>query len=63
MNKSLKAPVSVDAYIAGYPLEVRKVLRAVRAAIRKAAPGATEKIGYGIPTFVLHGNLVHFAAW
>jgi uncharacterized protein YdhG (YjbR/CyaY superfamily) len=31
--------------------------------IRKAAPGATEAIKYGIPTFVLGENLVHFAAF
>ncbi|MEZ5975736.1 MAG: DUF1801 domain-containing protein [Planctomycetota bacterium] len=29
----------------------------------KAAPGATEAIKYGIPTFVLHENLVHFAGY
>jgi uncharacterized protein YdhG (YjbR/CyaY superfamily) len=31
--------------------------------IHEAAPGATEKISYQMPTFVLHGNLVHFAAY
>jgi uncharacterized protein YdhG (YjbR/CyaY superfamily) len=35
----------------------------VRATIRKAAPEATETIKYGIPTFVLEENLVHFAAF
>ena len=30
--------------------------------VRKAAPDAKETIGYQIPTFTLHGNLVHFAA-
>ena len=28
-----------------------------------AAPDAEEAIKYQIPTFVLHGNLVHFAAF
>jgi uncharacterized protein YdhG (YjbR/CyaY superfamily) len=32
-------------------------------AIRAAAPGAEEAISYAIPTFKLHGNLVHFAAF
>jgi uncharacterized protein YdhG (YjbR/CyaY superfamily) len=27
------------------------------------APEAEETISYGIPTFKLHGNLVHFAAY
>ncbi len=30
--------------------------------IQEAAPEATETINYQMPTFVLHGNLVHFAA-
>jgi uncharacterized protein YdhG (YjbR/CyaY superfamily) len=38
-------------------------LEKVRAAIRKAAPGAEETIKYRLPTFVLHGNLVHFGAF
>ena len=36
------------------------------ARVRRCAhfvPGASEKISYGIPTFHLHGNLVHFAAF
>lgn len=40
------------------------MLKAVRALIRSAAPGATETIGYAIPTFDLNGHhLVHFAAY
>jgi uncharacterized protein YdhG (YjbR/CyaY superfamily) len=35
----------------------------MRKAIQEAAPHATEAIKYGIPTFVLHGNLVHFGAF
>ena len=35
----------------------------MRATIHKVAPEATEKISYGIPTFYLNGNLVHFAAF
>lgn len=53
----------VDAYIARFPPDVQARLARVRAAIRRAAPEATEAIKYGIPTFVLHGNLVHFAAF
>ncbi|MCE9597069.1 MAG: DUF1801 domain-containing protein [Spirochaetia bacterium] len=35
----------------------------MRLAIQKAAPTATEKISYSIPTFYLHENLVHFAGY
>lgn len=31
--------------------------------IREVAPDADETIKYGIPTFTLKGNLVHFAAY
>jgi uncharacterized protein YdhG (YjbR/CyaY superfamily) len=35
----------------------------MRATIHKVAPETTEKISYGIPTFYLNGNLIHFAAF
>jgi len=53
----------IDLYIAGFPAETQQVLEQVRAAIRKAAPDASEIINYGIPTFFLDGNLVHFAGY
>jgi uncharacterized protein YdhG (YjbR/CyaY superfamily) len=61
--KTGSKPTTVDAYIAGFPKDVQAILRKVRATIRAAAPGAEEAIRYQIPTFVLHGNLVHFAAF
>jgi uncharacterized protein YdhG (YjbR/CyaY superfamily) len=42
---------------------VREILRQIRATIAKAAPDAEEAIKYQVPTFVLNGNLVHFAAF
>ena len=54
---------NIDEYIALYPNEVKELLEQVRETIRKAAPNATETINYGIPTFQLNGNLVHFAAY
>ena len=53
---------SIDEYIANCPVEVRKKLKDMRTTIRAAAPHATEKISYQMPTFYLEGNLVHFAA-
>jgi uncharacterized protein YdhG (YjbR/CyaY superfamily) len=49
--------------IAGFPKDVQKLLEAVRATIKKATPQAEEAIKYGIPTFVLNGNLVHFGGF
>ena len=56
-------PESIDAYIATFPKEVQRLLAQVRKTIREAAPEAEEAIKYAMPTFVLNGNLVHFAAF
>jgi len=54
---------NIDDYIQRYPEPVQKLLQQMRLTIQKAAPEATEKISYAIPTFFLNGNLVHFAAF
>lgn len=54
---------NIDEYIAGFPAATQKLLEQIRAAIKKAAPAAEEAMKYGIPTFVLNGNLVHFAGY
>ena len=54
---------NVESYIATFPKETQKLLEQIRQTIRSVAPTATEKIGYGIPTFVLNGNLVHYAGY
>ncbi|CQR54808.1 iron chaperone [Paenibacillus riograndensis] len=54
---------SIDDYITQAPPEIREKLEAVRKVIHEAAPEAEEKISYQMPTFFLHGNLVHFAAF
>ncbi len=54
---------NIDDYIKSFPEEVQQLLVQVRETIKKAAPNATEDIKYGMPTFVLNGNLVHFAAF
>jgi len=65
MAKTMMTPGAddVDAYIADFPDDVRKMLTSIRDAIRKAAPKAEETIKYNMPTFVLDGNLIHFAAY
>ena len=51
----------IDAYIEKYPIEIKEVLMELKEVILKAAPEATEKLSYQMPTFYLNGNLVHFA--
>lgn len=54
---------SIDEYIATFPAEIQQRLQAIRATIHAAAPEATEKISYQMPTFAQQGNLIHFAAF
>ena len=54
---------SIDAYLAQYDGVVRGHLDALRATIRAAAPDATERMTYRMPTFHQRKNLVHFAAY
>jgi uncharacterized protein YdhG (YjbR/CyaY superfamily) len=60
---NMKKAASIDEFIASYPTRVQAVLRTLRRVIKAAAPEAGEKISYGIPTFTLHGNLIHFSAY
>jgi uncharacterized protein YdhG (YjbR/CyaY superfamily) len=53
----------VDQYIAQFPADIREKLEKIRETIKQVAPTAEEAISYGIPTFRLKGNLVHFAAF
>lgn len=56
-------PNTIDEYIAGFPDDVQQSLQQIRRTIREAAPDAQEAISYQMPTFKLHGNLVHFAGY
>ena len=57
-----KPPATIDEYIAAFPDDVQRLLQAMRETIKAAAPHAEETINYGMPTFRLKGNLVHFGA-
>jgi uncharacterized protein YdhG (YjbR/CyaY superfamily) len=63
MKTDQTAPTTIDEYIASFPPDVQAILEKIRQTIRKAAPDAAETIKYRMPTFVLKGNLVHFAAF
>lgn len=57
-------PNNIDEYITGFPKTTQKILKQVRATIKKAAPAAQEKISYGIPTFTLNDcYLIYFAGF
>lgn len=58
----MKKPENVDAYIAGFPNNVQILLQQIRTSIQKAAPGALEKISYGMPAYYYEGMLAYFAA-
>lgn len=64
MKKKTTAPTNgIDEYIAGFPPDVQGLLQQIRGIVHQVAPDAEEALKYHIPTFVLHGNLVHFAAF
>ena len=53
----------VEEYISGFPVATRRLLKQLRATIRKAAPQADEVISYRMPAFKLHGILVWYAGY
>lgn len=63
MDKIDDSPQNISEYIALYPDEIQEILQKIRDTIQQAAPEAREKISYGLPTFYLQGNLVHFGAF
>jgi|SRR5579862_5726662 len=52
----MKRAKDVDAFIEGAPKEVQPKLREIRAAIRNAAPDASENISYGMPFYSYKGE-------
>ncbi|KAB2881241.1 DUF1801 domain-containing protein [bacterium] len=63
MDKMKKPVTTIDEYIESFPIDVQDMLQTLRRTIKNSAPKAVEAISYQIPTFKLHGNLVHFAAY
>ena len=57
----MKKAKDVDAYIAAAPKELQAKLKQLRAAIKSVAPGAMEKISYGMPYYGYKGRLAYFA--
>lgn len=63
MEQNKATFATIDDYISQFPPEVQDILETLRKVIQESAPEAKEKISYQMPTFALHGNLVHFAAY
>lgn len=63
MTPSQPGPKNIDEYISRFPTDVQVILQKIRATVRSAAPDAEEFIKYQMPTFMLNGNLVYFAAF
>lgn len=61
-KQELPEYATVDEYIPLFPEKVQEILRETRRVIREAAPDATEKISWQMPTYYWKENLVHFAA-
>lgn len=59
----MKTYKSIDEYINSFPKDIQIKLKLIRKTVTGITPEATEKISYGMPTFYLNGNLVHFAAF
>jgi uncharacterized protein YdhG (YjbR/CyaY superfamily) len=69
MRKSKEAtsnkqkPKTVAEYINAAPKDAQKKLREMRACIRKAAPGATENLKWGMPAYSYERILVIFGGF
>lgn len=61
MTTEKKTPANIDEYIGDFTPDVQMILTELRQTIQKAAPEATEKISWSMPTFYMKGNLIHFA--
>lgn len=62
MNLEKNMPETVDKYIAGFPDHIQQRMHEIRKLIHKAAPNVQEKISWGMPTFFINKNRIHFAA-
>ena len=61
---SLQKPSTIDEYIAEFPQDTKKKLEEIRATIKSTAPGAGEKISYGIPCITMNDKyLLYFAGY
>lgn len=63
MRSDKLIPKSTDEFIATFPKAMQAKLQQIRATIKKSAPKAEEVIKYGMPAYILKGNLVFFGGY
>lgn len=61
MENNLQIAVNVDEYIAQFPSDVQVTMKSIRTLVKETVPGSTEKISWGMPTFVHNGIVIQFA--
>jgi uncharacterized protein YdhG (YjbR/CyaY superfamily) len=61
--RKMNDATTIDGYIADSPKDTQEHLKQIREVVRKLVPEAKEDIKYGMPTYVLNGNLLHFAGF
>lgn len=63
MNDNTPLPNTIDAYIAQFDPTQQERMQIIRRCILENAPEAQERIAYGMPTFYLYSNVIHFACF
>ena len=63
MNQTAQIPVNIDEYIHQFPEHLQERMKIIRHLINETAPESNERMAYGMPTFYLYGNLIHFACF
>ena len=56
-------PKNIDAYISGFPDDIKLRLTQIREAIKKALPNVEESIRYGMPAFKLNKEHIYISAY
>lgn len=60
-EKIFRHPVTVDDYIETVEVNIQPLLFKVKNMIRETIPMAKEKISWGMPTWYMKTNIIHFA--
>ena len=63
MNSDTPTFSTIEEYISSFPESTQSKLIELRNIIRELLPKASEKISYGMPTFLFNGNRMYFAGY
>jgi len=59
--KDGKKTLTVDKYIAQFPLDIQEKLELIRSIILRSVKDVTEDISWGMPAYKFHGVVAYFA--